>query len=235
MTASVCRIFRDNKKAYGTRRIKAALRNEGKQVSRRRIARIMNDEGLISVYTVAQYKVHTTTPNESPVGNELDREFDNKLKLEAIVSDLTYVRVNNQWNYICTIIDLYNREIIGYSVGANKNAQLVKRAFSKIKDRLDYIKLFHTDRGKEFINKEIDKLLTEFDINRSLSDKGTPYDNAVAEANFKSIKFEFVYQNRFETLEQLNQEFGAHVWWYNNERLHSSLGYMSPVNYEKNA
>ena len=233
MTDAVCRIFRDNKKAYGTRRIKAALKNENKQVSRRRIARIMAEEGLISVYTVAQYKVHKTRPNDSSVGNELDRDFDNKLKLEAIVSDLTYVRVNNRWNYICTIIDLYNREIIGYSVGRNKNAQLVKRAFSNIKNRLDHIKLFHTDRGREFINKELDRLLIEFDIKRSLSEKGTPYDNAVAEANFKSIKFEFVYQNRFDTLEQLNQEFGAHVWWYNNERLHSSLGYMSPVNYEK--
>ncbi len=126
----------------------------------------MDDEGLISIYTVAQYKVHTTTSNESPVGNELDRDFDNKLKLEAIVSDLTYVRVNNRWNYICTIIYLYNRETIGYSVGVSKNAQLVKRALSKIKDRLDYIRLFHTDCGKEFINKEIDRLLTEFDIKR---------------------------------------------------------------------
>ncbi len=120
-------------------------------------------------------------------------------------------------------------------MGKNKNAQLVKRAFSNIKNRLDHIKLFHTDRGREFINKELDRLLTEFEIKRSLSEKGTPYDNAVAEANFKSIKFEFVYQNKFDTLEQLNKEFGAYVWWYNNERLHSSLDYMSPVNYEKNA
>ena len=83
----------------------------------------------------------------------------------------------------------------------------------------------------EFKNKLIENLLNSFGITRSLSVKGTPYDNAVAEANFKSLKFEFVYQNKFETLEQLQRELGGHIWWYNNERLHSSLGYKSPVSY----
>lgn len=128
-------------------------------------------------------------------------------------------------------MDLYNREIIGYSAGPHKNAQLVYRAFISIKHDLSLVGLFYTDRGKEFINEQIEALLSTFDIKRSLSHKGTPYDNAVAEANFKSLKFEFVYQNKFETLEQLQRELGGHIWWYNNERLHSSLGYKSPVSY----
>ena len=224
-------IFRDNKKTYGTRRIKSALERQGYQVSRRRIGRIMADEGLVSVYTKAQYKVHKTKSNDSPIHNTLNREFNGCNPLEAIVSDLTYVRVWSSWNYICTIMDLHNREIIGYSTGPNKDAQLVYKAFSSIKHDLSLVGLFHTDRGREFINTQIDELLYTFDIKRSLSHKGTPYDNAVAEANFKSLKFEFVYQNKFNTLKELEVELGGHIWWYNNKRLHSSLGYKSPIEY----
>lgn len=224
-------IFKDNKKTYGTRRIKSALERQGYQVSRRRIGRIMASEGLISVYTKAQYKVHKSKSNDAPIHNELNREFNDRNPLEAIVSDLTYVRVGGSWNYICTIMDLHNQEIIGYSTGPNKDAQLVYKAFSSIKHDLSLVGLFHTDRGREFINTQIDELLYTFDIKRSLSHKGTPYDNAVAEANFKSLKFEFVYQNKFNTLKELEVELGGHIWWYNNKRLHSSLGYKSPIEY----
>ena len=117
-------------------------------------------------------------------------------------------------------MDLHNREIIGYSVGPNKDAQLVYKVFSNIKLDLSLIGLFHTARGKEFINTQIDELLSTFKIKQSLSNKGTPYDNAVAEANFKSLKFEFVYPNKFNKLEELESKLGAHVWWYNNKRLH---------------
>ena len=231
LTETVKAIFRDSKKTYGTRRIKAKLDAKGYTVSRRRIGHIMANEGLVSVYTKAKYKVCLTEVNEAPIKNELDREFNGRNPLEAIVSDLTYVRVGKHWNYVCTIMDLHNREIIGYSVGPHKNATLVYKAFSSIKHDLSRIGLFHTDRGKEFINKQIESLLSTFDIKRSLSHKGTPYDNAVAEANFKSLKFEFIYQNKFNTLEELERELGGHIWWYNNERLHSSLGYRSPVEY----
>ena len=231
ITKHIKRIFRDSKSTYGTRRIKAELALEGYRVSRRRIGRIMTENGLVSLYTVAQYKVHKASCNESKVSNELNRDFHGKNPLEAIVSDLTYVRVNSHWHYICTIMDLHNREIIGYSVGPNKDAQIVYKAFSSIKYDLSLIGLFHTDRGKEFINTQIEDLLSTFKIKRSLSNKGTPYDNAVAEANFKSLKFEFVYPNRFNSLEELESKLGAHIWWYNNKRLHSSLGFKSPVDY----
>lgn len=90
------------------------------------------------------------------------------------MSDLTYVRVGKHWNYVCTIMDLHNREIIGYSVGPHKNATLVYKAFSSIKYDFSRIGLFHTNRGKEFINKQIDSLLSAFDIKRYLSHKETP-------------------------------------------------------------
>ena len=151
----------------------------------------MNQNGLVSNYTVAQYKPHVEKCNESKTANELNRGFNTEKPYAAVVSDLTYVRVNKRWKYVCFLVDLFNREIIGYSAGPNKDAPLVYRAFSKIKTRLDNITLFHTDRGNEFKNKIIDEVLDTFEIKRSLSMKGCPYYNAVAESTFKIFKTEF--------------------------------------------
>ena len=144
---------------------------------------------------------------------------------------MTYVRVGNDWNYICILLDLYNRAIVGYSCGKHKDAKLVYDAFAKIKTNLKNICVFHTDRGSEFKNYLIDDFLKEFQIRRSLSAKGCPYDNAVAEAQFKIIKTEFVRSRRFENLEHLKVELMTYVYWFNNKRIHGSLGYKSPVEY----
>lgn len=98
-------------------------------------------------YGTRKIKVYTTNCNESPILNLVDREFDNREKLEAAVSDLTYVRVADKWNYVCILIDLYNREIIGYSAGAKKDAKLIETALLRCKYSLKDIKVFHSDRG----------------------------------------------------------------------------------------
>jgi len=108
-TDDVIRIFKANRKCYGTRRIKEELKSEGKTLSRRRIGRIMKTNALVSVYTVANYKVHKSTCNNDKVLNVVDRKFDNRKVLEVVVSDLTYIRVNGKWNYVCLITDLHSR------------------------------------------------------------------------------------------------------------------------------
>ncbi|NTU22512.1 transposase family protein [Brevibacillus sp. HB1.2] len=97
-----------------------------------------------------------------------------------MVSDLTCVEVQNRWHYTCVLVDLFNREIIGHSAGPNKDAALISRAFASVQGDLRQIQWFHTDRGSEFKNQKIDELLVEFEMDRSLSTKGCPYDNAVA-------------------------------------------------------
>ena len=149
------------------------------------------------------------------------------------VSDLTYVRVNRKWNYVCTLIDLYNREIIGYAAGANKNAELIETALLRCNYSLRDIKIFHSDRGNEYDNVLIDKVLKTFKIERSLSNKGNPYDNAISEATNKILKIEFIYQHKFETLEQLQLELAEHIYWHKNQRIHGSLGYIAPIKYRK--
>ena len=127
--------------------------------------------GLVSNYTVKQYKVHKATCNNDKVDNVLNREFDRNEELDVVVSDLTYVNVAGKWNYICLIIDLFNREIVGYSARKNKNAKLVYKAISTIKYNLNKINIFHTDKGNEFKNKVIEEALETFNIKRLLSKK----------------------------------------------------------------
>lgn len=139
-----------------------------------------------------------------------------------------------KWNYICVLIDLFNREIIGFSTGLNKIANLVKQAFQTVPGNLKDIRIFHTDRGNEFKNNLIDETLEVFEIKRSLSHKGCPYDNTVAEATFKIIKTEFVRNQRFCDLHQLQLQLSDYVNWFNNHRIHSSLNYMTPVEFREN-
>src|SRR5699024_3250837 len=208
---------------------KERLKKVGWIVSRRRIGRIMNEQGLVSKYTIAQFKPYKTTCNESEVGNVLNREFKRDQELEVVVSDLTYVRVGNNWHYICLLTDLFNREIVGYSAGPHKTAALVQRAFASVPYNLNHLELFHTDRGSEFKNHLIDETLDTFGIERSLSEKGTPYDNAVAEAMFKT---EFINGTVFLSQQVLDLELFDYVNWFNNIRIHGSLDYLTPMEYK---
>ncbi len=131
------------------------------------------------------YKIPKSKVNHDKIENLLKQAFDERDPLDSIISDLTYVRVGHNWHYICTLLDLFNREIIGYSCGPRKTAELVLEAFANVKVNLSNIKIFHTDRGSEFKNKTIERLLNNFEIDRSLSKAGNPYDNAVAEAHLK--------------------------------------------------
>lgn len=230
---AVISIFNASNSNYGSRKIKVELEKENIIASRRKIRRIMDKYGLVSNYTIKQFKVHKSTCNEDKIANEVERKFNDRDYLEVVVSDLTYVRVRDKWCYVCLIIDLFNREIIGYSAGKNKTADLVYDAFLSSSVNLSKIRIFHTDRGSEFKNKIIDEIIKTFNIRRSLSHKGCPYDNAVAEATYKVFKTEFVMNNTFNSLDELKIQLADYVHWFNNIRIHGSLGYLSPVQFKK--
>lgn len=230
-TACVMEAYEQGRGRYGARKIKAALERRGITLCRRRIGRIMKENGLVSAYTKSKFTPHPAKVNEADVPNVVGRRFDGHAPRTHIVSDLTYVRVGSRWNYVCLLIDLYNREIVGHSAGERKDARLVKSAFATLDFPLDDIEVFHTDRGSEFDNAAIDDLLETFGIERSLSKKGCPYDNAVDESTNKILKAELIYRERFSTLRELQVKLSDYVHWYNNFRLHSTLGYMSPVEF----
>ena len=229
---SVIEIFKKSRNNYGSRKIKAELQKGNITASCRKIRSIMNKYGLVSNYTIKQFKVHKAACNEDKIDNKVDRKFNKREHLEVVISDLTYVRVKDKWCYICILIDLFNREIIGYSAGRKKSAELVYDAFLNSSVNLSKIRIFHTDRGSEFKNKLIDDIMSTFNIKRSLSNKGCPYDNAVAEATYKIFKTEFIMNKTFDSLDELKFQLADYVYWFNNTRIHGALNYLSPVQFK---
>ncbi|MDB1476378.1 IS3 family transposase [Bifidobacterium adolescentis] len=221
-------IWRDSHERYGARKIKAALERRGVTASRRRIVNIMKRRGMTSAYARRTFKPHKTRVNEARLANILDREFDGYEPRTHLASDLTYVRVGGKWAYVCLLIDLANRSIAGHSADTSRTADLVMAAFATLDFPLTEVEVFHTDRGSEFDNAKIDELLDVFDIRRSLSRKGNPYDNAVVESTNRLLKKELIYRNHYTSLEQLRSDLNDYVWWSDNQRLHSTLGYRSP-------
>ena len=138
------------------------------------------------------------------------------------------MRVGSGWAYVCLLVDLADRGIVGHSAGRTRDASLVLGAFATLDFPLTDVQVFHTDRGGEFDSTRIDELLDLFGIKRSLSRKGNPYDNAVVESTNRLLKKELVYRNHYATIEQLRRDPDDYVWWSDNQRLHSTLGYRSP-------
>ncbi|MFY1725514.1 IS3 family transposase [Bifidobacterium adolescentis] len=221
-------IWRDSHERYGARKIKAALERRGVTASRRRIVNIMKRRGMTSAYARRTFKPHKTRVNEARLANILDREFDGYEPRTHLASDLTYVRVGGKWAYVCLLIDLANRSIAGHSADTGRTADLVMAAFATLDFPLTEVEVFHTDRGSEFDNAKIDEPPDVFDIRRSLSRKGNPYDNAVVESTNRLLKKELIYRNHYTSLEQLRSDLNDYVWWSDNQRLHSTLGYRSP-------
>jgi transposase InsO family protein len=222
---------------YGTRKLKKQLarkqnEHDAMRVSRRRIGKIMKKYGLVSKYTLKHAKTCSESVNNDPIANKVNRKFQDRKPLEVVVSDLTYVKCAGRWHYICLLLDLGRRKIIGSAVGRSKEAKLVRTAFYGVQTDLRKIQLFHTDRGSEFKNQIIDEILKAFGIERSLSAKGTPIDNAVAESIYNIVKTEFVFGEDFADLDELELKWFDYVNWYNNVRIHGSLGYISPAEYE---
>lgn len=188
----------------------------------------MKRRGMTSAYARRTFKPHRARVNEARLANIIDREFDGYEPCTHLASDLTYVRVGGKWAYACLLIDLADRGITGHSAGRARDASLVLGAFATLDFPLTDVQTFRTDRGGEFDNAKIDGLLDVFDIGGSLSRKGDPYDNAVVESTNRLLKKELIYRNHYTSLEQLRSDLNDYVWWSDDQRLHSTLGYRSP-------
>ena len=138
----------------------------------------MRENGLSSAYGGKRLKVHPGKPSEADAPNIAARGFQGRAPRTHVCSDLTYVRVGGGWSCVCLLVDLCNRETVGHSAGPRKDADLVRSAFATLDFPISDIEVLHTDRGSEFDNAKIDCLLDAFDVRRSPSKKGRPYDSA---------------------------------------------------------
>lgn len=220
-------VFTESRKTYGTRRIKIILEQKEMRVSRRKISRIMSKLELVSKYTEKIFKPTKTASNKSKNDNVLKQDFVVALPHITIVSDLTYVKVMDTWNYICLMIDLFNGAIVGWSCHDKKDMSIVAKAFASIQFPLNEIEVFHTDRGNEFTGHKVQSTLSTFGIIHSLSRGGTPLDNAVAESTMSILKLEF--GSEFDSLEELQLKLSDYINWYNNHRIHSRNHFAVPL------
>ena len=184
--------------------------------------------GHAGAYARKRSEPRKARADEARLANLPDRGSDGYAPRTRPAGDPAYVRVGSGWAYVCLLVGLADRCIAGYSVGRTRDAGLVLAAFATLDFPLTDVQVFHTDRGSEFDNTRIDELLDVFDIKRSLSRKGNPYDNAVVESMNRLLKKELVYRNHYTTIEQLRRDLNDYVWWSDSQRLHSTLGYRSP-------
>ena len=230
-------IFNQGRNAYGTRRIKdKLLLYYGLFVSRKRISNIMKNLNL-KVKMKRRYKNTTDSNHNLPIApNILDRDFYASNKDEKYVGDITYISTGEGWLYLATVIDLYSRKVVGWSMDDTMKVSLVNNALNMALRHRTPKKglIWHTDRGSQYASYSHKDLLEKYNITQSMSKKGNCWDNAVAESFFKSLKNELVYQTVFYTKKQAKQEIFKYIeLFYNRVRSHSYLNGLSPVEFEE--
>lgn len=230
-------IFYDNMEIYGSYRIQKKLEQEGLFYSRSYVARIMKKLGLKSVLR-KQFTITTDSNHRYTVAeNLLNREFKTTKLGEKWVSEITYIKVNDTWSYLTTMIDLADRKVIGWSYSKDMTTEnTVLEAWNRARQNRTIIPGFilHSDRGVQYASNKMTKILSNNTwANQSMSRKGNYWDNAVAESFFKSLKYEWIYRFNFKTYSQAENQIEKYINWYNAERLHSSLGYVSPLQMEQ--
>lgn len=227
--------FDKGRKVYGTRRIKHALMEQGITVSRRRIGRLMGELGL-ACKVKRKFKATTNAKHDLPVAeNHLQRQFTVTEPNRAYVGDITYIPTQEGWLYLAVVIDLYSRQVVGWSMSERMQATLVNDALTMAIWKRKPMKglIFHSDRGSQYASDSHRLLLVQHGIMQSMSRKGNCWDNAVAESFFHSLKTELVHHEAYPTRVTARQSIFEYIEvFYNRQRFHSSNGYLSPVNYE---
>lgn len=238
LTNRIIDIYKKSKGTYGSPRITQELKQSFTRVSRPRVARLMKKANIRSI-TKKKFVVTTDSKHNYPIAeNLLNRNFNVKRLGVAWVSDITYIRTMEGWLYLTVIIDLCDRKIIGWTASSNlKAADTVISAWDMAIKNRPVIQpvLFHSDRGIQYASTEFRGLISKNKfITQSMSRKGNCWDNAVAESFFKTLKTEWVNHQRFISRKQARLAVFEYIeTWYNTKRRHSSLGYLSPSDYEK--
>jgi len=230
-------IFIKGRNNYGTRRIQDKLLElYGLIISRRRISNIMKDLNL-KVKMKRRYKNTTDSNHNLPIApNILNRDFYSSNPDEKYVGDITYIATGEGWLYLATVIDLYSRKVVGWSMDDTMKVSLVNDALKMaVKHRKPPTGLiWHTDRGSQYASYSHRDLIKQNGIIQSMSRKGNCWDNAVAESFFKTLKSDLVYKTYFYTKKQAQSEIFEYIeFYYNRTRSHSYLGNLAPCRFEE--
>ena len=228
-------IFEESRQTYGAQRVHLALRDKGIYSSRKRVARLMRLDGLVSV-RVKKRRIGLTKAarNAYIMPNLLAQDFTTSQANEKWVTDTTYIPTKAGWLYLVTVLDLYSRMIVGWAMGEQHDAKLAKSALEMAIQRQKPTEglLLHSDKGSEFANALYAQTAASAKIQRSMSGTGNCYDNAVAESFFATLKLEAVQGQTYSSHEAARAALFDYIEvFYNRQRLHSSLGFLSPCRF----
>ena len=224
--------FEKSKKRYGSPKITEILNKQGVKVSQKRVSRRMKVLKLRSI-TVKKFNHNGNKKvNDENKENLLDQNFKAEKPSEKWVGDITYIYTKETgWTYLAIVMDLFDLKIIGWSYGENMTAELVMSAFKKAKIARGVTKgmIFHSDLGSQYTSNEYENLLGKNNVKHSYSKKGYPYDNASMESFNAILKKEEVNVNNYETFNEAKLAIFEFIEsWYNNQRIHSTIGYITP-------
>jgi len=228
--------FAQGRGTYGTRRIKYLLAQEGIQVSRWRIGRVLAQAGL-RCKTRRRFKAPMAAGQAQTVApNQLNREFTVPVPDKVYVGDITYLPTGEGWLYLAVVLDLCSRAVVGWAMADHMRAELVNQALAMAicQRRPAAGLIMHTDRGSQYGADSYRQLLTQHSIAPSMSRKGNCWDNAVVESFFHTLKTELIYTEDFDTHEQTQMAVFEYIEvFYNRQRCHSANGYLAPLAYEQ--
>jgi putative transposase len=229
-------IHTTSRNTYGSPRIVMELRKSGARHGRNRVARLMRQEGMCGRQK-ARYRVQTTDSNhDQPIApNRLAEAPKATAPNQIWVADITYIQTGENWLFVAAIMDLYSRKIVGWAMGERIDTALILKAlFMALLHRQPPANmLFHSDRGVQYASGDYRSALAGAGLVASMSRKGNCYDNAAMESFWSTLKLELVYRRDFQTRAQAQCEIFDYIEvFYNRQRSHSALNYLSPVDFE---
>jgi transposase InsO family protein len=228
-------IYEQRKRVYGCLRITAELRDEGFSCSKNRVARLMRKQG-ITARLKKKFRVTTNSRHKLPVApNLVDMQFNPERLNKLWAADITYIRTREGWLYLSVLLDLNSRAVIGWNAASFMDENLITTTLDKaLRQRKPNGELIiHSDRGSQYAGQKYREMLSENNITQSMSSKGNCYDNAPVESFFSTLKRELVYRQSFKTREEAKKNLFEYIEvFYNRQRKHSTLGYLSPLQFE---
>jgi len=235
LTTEIKNIFFESKRIYGARKIRELLCKGHWRVSRKRVRKLMLCAGLVPI----TYRRHVNTTNSKAsqviFPNLLNQNFHTDAINRVWVSDMTYISTDEGWLYLCSMLDLCSRRAVGWAVSRTIDRHLAIAALNNaVKNRSPGRGLIlHTDRGCQYASSDFRAAVADVGGIQSMSRAGNPYDNACAETFFKTLKMECLGTMHFQTRAQALQAVEEYMLYYNRLRIHASLGYLSPVDFEQ--
>jgi len=227
----------ESRGTYGSPRILDDLRGRGFEVGRRRVARLMAEEGITGIPSKRFKKTTDSKHDHAIADNILDREFSVDTPDRVWATDITYVRTWEGWMYLAVVVDLFSRRIVGWSMATHMRTELVLDALKMALGRRTPVPgmRHHSDRGSQYASHDYRKTLRENNIVCSMSHKGDCWDNAVVESFFATLKKELIYRRPWATVRSAREAIVEYIEvFYNRKRKHSTLGYLSPAVFERN-